>query len=90
MTGEVRWPRWPVDQPELLADYVVPDEVARRTGLAGRGPDGLLSQVRAVFESLKAPAAGAPIRYAFERDVIVNGEQVVRTPAEVLRLPRNG
>lgn len=83
------WPAWSLDQPETLARYLLPSEVTKLRH-PGPGSGSPISRVRAsVYEALLR-VDGTPVRYAFEKDVVIDGSQVVRTPAEVLVFPGNG
>ena len=87
--AESVWPAWSLDQPETLARYLLPSEVTKRLPIPGPGSGSPISRVKAVYEALLR-VDGTSVRYAFEKDVVIDGSQVVRTPAEVLVFPGNG
>ncbi|HOA04157.1 MAG TPA: ATP-binding protein, partial [Dermatophilaceae bacterium] len=72
-----------------MARYLLPSEVTKRLPIPGPGSGSPISRVKAVYEALLR-VDGTSVRYAFEKDVVIDGSQVVRTPAEVLVFPGNG
>ena len=85
---EVHWPAFAIGSPELLAKYILPAEIRTRIHLPQWGAGAVVSRARAVYEGLCRRRQR--IRYAFEQDILIDGAQIVRTPAEVLDLPGNG
>jgi hypothetical protein len=88
---EAVWPAWSLERPEDLARYLRRDVFQSRVHLPEWGAGDNLSRAKAVYDAIKRGGKDdPPIRYAFERDVLIDGAQVIRTPMEVLAYPRNG
>nr|WP_235948078.1 hypothetical protein [Candidatus Frankia alpina] len=83
------WPRWArADAPGSLAQYVLPDLVARLTpgSLPGRSAEPAMSRLRRIYDAL----AAAGIDYVDEPVTSEPGLQALRPPEQVLVRPGGG
>jgi hypothetical protein len=83
----VHWPPWSLrDEPEALAQYVLPGTVARHVRIPAGSDESAVTRLRTVWRQL----ADVGAHYAYEPPGSGPDGQLIRPPAEVLVAPRNG